>query len=131
LVEWGSGCDWKFFPAACTDFPIPFLPMLINISTRQGEISDATKEKIKQKFEKLQRFFDRWRAVEVLVNLEKTDGPSVEVTVTSEKRNDFNASYQSDDLFGSVDQVVAKLEQQIKKHKEKLKERGRNVPLED
>ena len=105
--------------------------MQINISTRQGEISDATKEKITQKFEKLRRFFDRLTSLEVIVNLEKADEPSVEVTVTSEKRNDFVASYQSDDLFGSVDQVVAKLEQQIKKHKEKLKERGRNVPLED
>ena len=105
--------------------------MLINISTRQGEIGDATKEKITQKFEKLQRFFDRLTSLDVIVNFEKTDEPSVEVTVTSEKRNDFVASYQSDDLFGSVDQVVAKLEQQIKKHKERLKERGRNVPPED
>jgi len=47
------------------------------------------------------------------------------------RRNDFVASYQSNDLFGSVDQVVAKLEQQIKKHKEKLKDRGKNVPLEE
>jgi len=105
--------------------------MQINISTRHGEISDATKEKITQKVEKLQRFFDRLTSLDVTVNLEKADEPSIEITVTSEKRNDFVASYQSNDLLGSVDQVVAKLEQQIKKHKEKLKERGKNVPLED
>ena len=105
--------------------------MQITISTRHGEISDATKEKITQKVEKLQRFFDRLTSVDVTVNLDKDDEPSIEVAVKSEKRNDFVASYQSGDLFGSVDQVVAKLEQQIKKHKEKLKERGKNVPLED
>ena len=116
---------------AYTGFPIPFLSMQIKITTKQGEISNATKEKITQKLEKLLRFFDRLTFLDVIVNLEKADEPSVEVTITSEKRNDFVASYQSNDLFGSVDQVVAKLEQQIKKHKEKLKERGRNVPLED
>ena len=105
--------------------------MQINISTRHGEISDATKEKIIQKVEKLQRFFDRLTSLDLTVDLDKADEPSIEVTITSEKRNDFVARYQSGDLFGSVDQVVAKLEQQIKKHKEKLKERGKNVSLED
>ena len=105
--------------------------MQINISTRHGDISDATKEKITQKIEKLQRFFDRLTSVDVTVNLDKADEPSIEVAVKSEKRDDFVASYQSGDMFGAVDQVIAKLEQQIKKHKEKLKERGKNVPLED
>jgi len=105
--------------------------MQINISTRHGEISDATKEKITQKVEKLQRFFDRLTSIDVTVNLDRADEPSIEIAVQSVKRHDFVASYQSDDMFGSVDQVVAKLEQQIKKHKEKLKERGKNVPLED
>ena len=105
--------------------------MQINISTRHGEISDATKEKITQKVEKLRRFFDRLTSIDVTVDLDKADEPNVEVTVRSEKRNDFVAGYQSNDMFGSLDQVIAKLEQQIKKHKEKLRERGRNVPLED
>ena len=113
-------------------FPSIFLyVMQINISTRHGDISDATKEKISQKVEKLQRFFDRLTSLDVTVNLDKPDEPSIEVAVRSEKREDFVASYQSSDMFGAVDQVVAKLEQQIKKHKEKLKERGKNIPIED
>jgi len=105
--------------------------MQINISARHGEISDATKEKITQKVEKLRRFFDRLTSIDVTVDLDKADEPNIEVTVQSERRDDFVASYRSDDMFGSLDQVIAKLEQQIKKHKEKLRERGKNVPLED
>jgi putative sigma-54 modulation protein len=105
--------------------------MQITISTRHGEISDATKEKISQKIEKLQRFFDRLTSVEVTVNLEKADEPSVEIAVKPEKRQEFVANYQSNDMFGAVDQVVAKLEQQIKKHKEKLQDRGKNVTPEE
>ena len=124
-----SGC----LPARPALVFLNLLPcvMQINISTRHGDISDATKEKITQKVEKLQRFFDRLTSVDVTVNLDKADEPNVEVAVKSEKREDFIASYQSSDMFGAVDQVVAKLEQQIKKHKEKLKERGKNIPLED
>ena len=105
--------------------------MQINISTRHGDISDATKEKISQKAEKLQRFFDRLTSIDVTVDLDKADEPNIEIAVKSEKRHEFVAAYRSGDMFGSVDQVVSKLEQQIKKHKEKLKERGKNVPVED
>ena len=105
--------------------------MQINISTRRGDLNETTKEKIKQKIEKIKRFFDRLTSVDVTVDLSKSDEPIIEVIVKSEQRDDFVASYQSNDMFGAIDQIVAKLEQQIKKHKEKLKERGKNVPLED
>jgi len=101
--------------------------MQINISTRHGDISDATKEKITQKVEKVQRFFERLTSIDVTVDLGKADEPKIEVHVRPEKRDDFVASYQSGDMFGSLDQVLSKLEQQIKKHKEKLQERGKNV----
>ena len=104
--------------------------MQTTISTRHGAISDATKEKIAQKLEKLSRFFERLTSVDVTVDLSKADEPNIEIAVKSELRNDFIASYQSNDMFGAVDQIVAKLEQQIKKHKEKLQERGKNVPVD-
>jgi putative sigma-54 modulation protein len=104
--------------------------MQINISTRHGDLSEPTKEKIKQKVEKIQRFFERLTSIDVTVDLSKADEPNVEVIVQSEQRHDFVADYRSNDMFGALDQVVSKLEQQIKKHKEKLKERGRNVPVE-
>ena len=105
--------------------------MQITVSARHGEINDATKERIVQKLEKIQRFFDRLTSVDAIVNFDKSAEPTLEVTVNAEKAEVFVASYQSNDLFGSLDQVLAKLEQQIKKHKEKLKERGKNVPAEE
>jgi len=104
--------------------------MQVNIATRHGEIGDAAKEKIVQKVEKLLRFFDRLTSIDVTVDLEKADEPNIEVAIKSERRNEFVASYKSNDMFGSLDQVVSKLEQQIKKHKEKLQERGKNVPAD-
>jgi putative sigma-54 modulation protein len=110
---------------------LTFTSMQINISTRRGDLNEATKERITRKIEKIQRFFERLTSVDVTVDLSKADEPIVEVVVKSEQRDDFVASYQSNDLFGALDQVVAKLEQQIKKHKEKLQERSKNAPTED
>ncbi len=99
--------------------------MQIRISTRHGEISVATQEKIRQKVEKLQRFFERLMSIDVTVDLEKADEPNIEVLVTAEHKQDFVANHRSDDMFGSVDKVIAKLEQQIKKYKEKIQDHNR------
>ncbi len=99
--------------------------MQVRISTRHGEISEATQEKIRQKVEKLQRFFERLMSIEVTVDLEKADEPDIEILVTVAHKQDFVANHRSNDLFGSVDKVVAKLEQQIKKHKEKIQDHNR------
>ena len=123
VVFWTAGTDFyqiKLIPPA----------MQINISARHGNLSDATKEKITQKISKIQRFFERLTSIDVTVDLSKADEPDVEVIVHSINRNDFVASYRSGDMFGALDQVISKLEQQIKKHKEKLQDRGKNVPAE-
>ena len=104
--------------------------MQITISTRHGEISEATQEKIRQKVEKLQRYFDRLMSADVTVDLSKADEPKIEVFVTAGNKSDFVANDTSKDMFGSLDTVLSKLEQQIKKYKEKIQDRGRSAPQE-
>ncbi|GHT15333.1 ribosomal subunit interface protein [Planctomycetales bacterium] len=100
--------------------------MQLNISALHGDISEATRAKIAQKLEKIQRFFERLTAIEATVDLSKSDEPEISVVVKCEHKHDISASHRSKDMFGSVDQVVAKLEQQVKKHKEKLQEHNKN-----
>lgn len=99
--------------------------MQVRISTRHGEISEATREKIAKKVEKLQRYFERLMSIDVTVDLEKEDEPNIEVIATAEHKNDFVAAHRSKDMFGSLDQVIAKLESQIKKYKEKIQNHNR------
>ena len=94
--------------------------MQVRISTRRGDLSQATQEKITQKVEKLQRYFERLTSIDVTVDLAKPDEPSIEVVVSAVNTNDFVAKDSSKDMFGSLDAIIAKLEQQIKKHKEKV-----------
>ena len=99
--------------------------MQVRISTRRGDLSQATQEKITKKVEKLQRFFERLTAVDITVDLTKADEPTIEVVVSAEHKNDFVARDSSKDMFGSLDTIIAKLEQQIKKHKEKIQSHNR------
>ncbi len=101
--------------------------MELSISARHGHLSTATQDKIKEKVKKLQRFFDRISAIHVTADLEHRDSVEVEVRVSAEHSADFVASESAGELFVGLDSVVHKLEQQLRKHKEKI-QTGRRQP---
>ena len=94
--------------------------MQVNISTRHGHIGAQTQAKINDKVAKLTRFYERLTTAEVTIDLENEERPSVEVQITAEKAGRFVASETGEQLMGVVDAVVHKLEQQLRKHKEKV-----------
>ena len=98
----------------------------IQISTRHGHLSDASQAKISARAEKLLRIFDRLTAIEIIVDLTDSTTPRVDAKVSAEHKHDFVAHDQSDNLMGSVDTVIHRLEQQLRKYKEKVQERHRN-----
>lgn len=100
--------------------------MQIEISARHGHLSEASQEKIRNKVEKLGRFFDRLTAIEVTVDLEHRETPTVDLRVSAERKHDFGASTDAGELMAGVDLVVQKVEQQLRRHKEKTVERHRS-----
>lgn len=101
--------------------------MQIKISTRHGHLSDTSQERIAAKAEKLLRIFERLTAIEVIVDLNDENTPSVDIKVSAEHKHDFVAHDQSSSLMASIDTVVHRLEQQLRKYKEKVQERHRNT----
>jgi putative sigma-54 modulation protein len=98
----------------------------VKISTRHGHLSDASQQNITAKAEKLLRIFDRITAIELTLDLEDSNSPRVDAKLSAEHKHDFVAHDQSDNLMGSVDAVLHRLEQQLRKYKEKVQERHRN-----
>ncbi len=94
--------------------------MQIQVQARHGSLADATRQKIADKVEKLGRFIERVSNIDVMVDLEKADQPIVEVVVATELKKDFRADYSSGDLWGCLDQTIDKIEQQMRKFKEKM-----------
>lgn len=99
--------------------------MEIKISARHGHISDATRQFIREKAEKLTRLFERLTMIEVTVDL-KNDGQTwVEFVVTAEHKHEFVGHESHPDLLAAVDLAIHKLEMQVRRYKEKLQDRRR------
>jgi putative sigma-54 modulation protein len=94
----------------------------INISARHGHLSPGTQDKITEKVEGLRRFFDRMTSLNVTVDLEHREQPTVEVRISAEHHDEFVASATADTVLAALDGVIEKAEAQLRKFKEKLKE---------
>jgi ribosome hibernation promoting factor len=92
----------------------------IKISARHGQLSEATREKINAKVAKLARYFERLTAIEVTVNLEHPEAAGVELLVSAEHKHDFVAADRAENVLTAVESVVHKVEQQIRKYKERI-----------
>ena len=99
--------------------------MQVKISTRHGHLSEASQQNITAKAEKLLRIFDRITAIELTIDLKDSNSPRVDAQLSTEHKHDFVAHDQSDSLMGSLDATLHRLEQQLRKYKEKVQERHR------
>lgn len=101
--------------------------MQTNISARHGHLSDATRQKLEAKLEKLPRLFERLMAIDLTVDLEHRDAPVVDLRVSAEHRHDFVATEQAPELMAAVDACLHKLETQLRKYKEKIQDHHRKA----
>ena len=96
--------------------------MQINVSARHGHLSPATQSRIAQKVSRLQRYFSQVTALNVTVDLENHELPAVEIVASAEHFHDMVSHESAAQLWRSVDGAVQKLEQQLRKHKEKVRD---------
>jgi putative sigma-54 modulation protein len=78
-----------------------------------------------RKLEKLTRYYDRLTAIDVTVDLEHREAPDVDLRVSAEHKHDFVAECRSMELTAGIDDVVEKMEQQLRKYKQKVQDRHR------
>ena len=96
--------------------------MRISVTERHTAVTDAVKEYASEKAGKLLRFYDRISAINIILD-GASDLASVEMIVKVDGAEDFVAHEESSDYFAGVDLVVAKLERQVTRHKEKHRNR--------
>jgi len=94
----------------------------INVSARHGQLSPASQSKIQAKVARLKRYFNRLTALNVTVDLENPSLPTVEIVASAEHFHEMVSREHSGHLWRSVDGAVQKLEQQLRKHKEKVQD---------
>jgi putative sigma-54 modulation protein len=98
----------------------------LNIAIRHGHVSEPTQAIIRDKLEKLTRLYDHLGTVDATIDMEHREQPVVDLRVTT-KKHEFVAVGQAENLVAAVDVAVDKMEQQLRKHKEKVQDRHRGA----
>jgi putative sigma-54 modulation protein len=92
------------------------------ISARHGHLSPESQQRITEKVETVRKFFDRVTAISVTVDLEHRERPSLELRVRAEHHDEFVAVEEADTVFAALDGAIEKMENQLRRFKERLKE---------
>lgn len=92
--------------------------MQINITGHHIEITDALRDYVTEKMQKLTRHFDHVTNAHVILTVEKLN-QKAEATVHAAGK-DLYADVTSEDMYASIDGLIDKLDRQIIKHKEKV-----------
>ena len=98
--------------------------MQLNITGHHVEVTDSLKTYVAEKLERLEKHFDHVNNVHVILSVEKQRQKS-EATVNVNGASLF-ADSTEEDMYAAIDAMADKLDRQIKKHKEKLKDHHRN-----
>lgn len=103
--------------------------MQVAIACKHGQLNANQQEYMTRKAEKLLTYFERVTAINVTVTFEN-GGVRVEILVDAEHKHNFVANDAGDDIIPTFDLAMHKMEQQIKKYKERIQDhRRREKPV--
>jgi len=93
--------------------------MQTSVTFKNLEPSDPLKSYVKNKLEKLDKFLDNPAEANVVLSVEKIHHIA-EIKLTGDRLN-VNCREKTGDMYSSIDKALDKLEKQIKKSKEKIR----------
>lgn len=94
--------------------------MQVLITGRHMDMTEALQDYVKTKVERVTRYLDNIKEADVILSVEKYRH-SAEVTIKANGIT-INGEEETDDMYGSIDRVMDKIERQVKKYKEKIRQ---------
>ena len=104
--------------------------MQVAITCSHGNIKPELHEYITRKSEKLLTYFERVTQIQVTLDF-IDDRVRSEVLVDAEHKHNFVAHAEGDDAGAVFDAALHKMEQQIRRYKEKVQDHRRDKPLNE
>lgn len=91
--------------------------MQINISGHHLDVTDALRDYVNEKFDRLERHFDHITSIQVILSPEpKTHKAESKIHLAG---GEVFATAEAGDMYAAIDMLTDKLDRQILKHKEK------------
>lgn len=100
--------------------------MQVAITCRHGHLSPGAQDHMREKAEKLLTFFERVTAITITTDVQH-DESKVEILVDAEHKHNFVASESAPNVMAAFDSALHKMEQQIRKYKEKIQNHHRGT----
>ncbi len=97
--------------------------MHINISGHHVDLTPAIKDYVNAKLDRLEKHHDRITSTNVILSVDKLRQKAEASVHVSGK--DFFADSESEDLYAAIDMLADKLDRQLIKHKEKMRNHHR------
>ena len=96
----------------------------------RGNNTDSIKEYIESKLEKLNKYFSADNLTATVVTKKEGRNQKIEVTIPT---NSFTLRNEcvNEDLYSAIDNVVDKLERQVRKNKDKINKKNNKKIIED
>jgi putative sigma-54 modulation protein len=94
--------------------------MQINVSGHHLDVTDSLRSYVETKLDKLERHYDRITNMQVILSVEK-QRQKAESTIRISGGELF-AEAEHEDLYAAIDMLVDKLDRQLIKQKEKMKD---------
>lgn len=101
--------------------------MRLQITTRHYDLTPELRTYAEERIQRLKRYFDQIIDVNLIVGAEKHRQTAEIVLHTT--GHDWTGTAESSDMRTSIDDAVAKIEAQLKKHKDRITDRKGRVPL--
>lgn len=92
--------------------------MQINLTGHHVDITEALRDFVHDKFEKLERHFDHINNVHVVLSVEKLR--QIAEAKLNVNGGEIFANSENEDMYAAIDSLIDKLDRQVIKHKEKL-----------
>ncbi len=94
--------------------------MQINLTGHHLELTDPLRNYVEEKFQRLERHFDNVIDVHVVLSVEKLRQKAEASLLLG--GNQLHAEAETEDMYAAIDGLVDKLDRQVVKHKEKVKD---------
>jgi len=100
--------------------------MQLNLTGHHVDITDSLRNYVEEKMERLERHFDKVTNTHVILSVESLRHKA-EATVNMSGNNIF-AECTEENMYAAIDNLVDKLDRQVKKYKEKLTDHHHKQP---
>jgi putative sigma-54 modulation protein len=97
--------------------------MQINLTGHHVDITDALRDYVQDKFERLERHFDQVIDIHVVLTVEKNHNKAEANLQVSGSQIHADATHE--DMYAAIDGLIDKTDRQLIKHKEKMKDHHR------